>query len=538
MNYLKVNILAMTEPNLVNDAISFGRRTSDPLPYLLTQIITAVLFPIIDIYFLMQGQTFCYLLSGFASFVIYIYYTTPYQNDISLHVTNLFIHESYERYDSLSFETKNKSPMKVFYRIMTDAAHVIGLMFTTGVPDVLRMIGTVASTCVVFYVNNIYKQAFICAIIVGAIYIICVIPQQRVYNTDASTRRKKKKALLEKIDMNLAAFQHKERSVDYMYGLYGQIVSMSTDDLNQRLELTTNLKWVIKICIIVVAYRALTAQGFILTIMSLKKLEVSFDKISKFSNWYNRMCDEYTTYTDFFKSAVYAKSPIPIHPCPDLKIVDVNITRGDFKLTSSIPINFYKGVKILIRGTSGGGKSTLMNAITGKIKGVTFNYGSSSSYYGYTVDMYQDIREQVPSSRVTVRDYFQDEPKDSKISEYIKLVFSDKEYKDWTDLLGDKGTNPYDVHMNNRISGGQKTRLLLATRAYEYDKYGKDIIILDEPEQGSDPDTIVDVMNKFCKRYDDATIIVVSHMCECQLKRLHIKWNHKLMLTGGKILQG
>jgi hypothetical protein len=35
--------------------------------------------------------------------------------------------------------------------------------------------------------------------------------------------------------------------------------------------------------------------------------------------------------------------------------------------------------------------------------------------------------------------------------------------------------------------------------------------------------------------FKDKTIIMISHMCECQLNCLNIKWNNKLNIICGKI---
>ena len=53
---------------------------------------------------------------------------------------------------------------------------------------------------------------------------------------------------------------------------------------------------------------------------------------------------------------------------------------------------------------------------------------------------------------------------------------------------------PYDAQLNEILSGGQKSRLCLATRCYEIEKFGKKIFVLDEPEQGSDPETAISVI--------------------------------------------
>jgi ABC-type transport system involved in cytochrome bd biosynthesis fused ATPase/permease subunit len=96
--------------------------------------------------------------------------------------------------------------------------------------------------------------------------------------------------------------------------------------------------------------------------------------------------------------------------------------------------------------------------------------------------------------------------------------------------------NPLDVDIAERISGGEKTRLALATRIYQMiTKPDKHILILDEPEQGSDPEVAVKVIGNIIRMFHDRTIIMISHICECQLNALGIVWDHKLNISRGKI---
>lgn len=188
------------------------------------------------------------------------------------------------------------------------------------------------------------------------------------------------------------------------------------------------------------------------------------------------------------------------------------------------------GKKMIVRGQSGAGKSTLVKAIKGEILGALDNIGAPENYRHAISDMSQDIGEKLPSSKVTIRQYFWNEPNDARITSYLTRVFDTGEYDQWMSTIGG-----LDNHLDGRISGGQKKRLILATRAYDIDLNGKDIIILDEPEQGSDPETAVRVLKWFFEQYSNKTIIMISHMCQCQLRQLGIEWDYKLNVQDGVV---
>ena len=63
----------------------------------------------------------------------------------------------------------------------------------------------------------------------------------------------------------------------------------------------------------------------------------------------------------------------------------------------------------------------------------------------------------------------------------------------------------------------------------------KQVLILDEPEQGLDPIIGVRVIQNIFNMFQHKTIIMISHICDCQLTKLNIKWKYKLNIVDGLI---
>src|SRR5207247_7434585 len=82
--------------------------------------------------------------------------------------------------------------------------------------------------------------------------------------------------------------------------------------------------------------------------------------------------------------------------------------------------------------------------------------------------------------------------------------------------------NVLDIEIDNKISGGETTRLALSTKIYTLIKNNKQILILDEPEQGCDPSQAYEVIGSILKTFPKKTIIIISH-----LESIHEKyqWN-------------
>ena len=76
-------------------------------------------------------------------------------------------------------------------------------------------------------------------------------------------------------------------------------------------------------------------------------------------------------------------------------------------MKSKVNIQLMSGHRILIQGPSGGGKSTFMEGILGKIKGVHLTNNIDPIHYqSKFIEMYQKIRDSLPTSNITIREIF------------------------------------------------------------------------------------------------------------------------------------
>lgn len=74
--------------------------------------------------------------------------------------------------------------------------------------------------------------------------------------------------------------------------------------------------------------------------------------------------------------------------------------------------------------------------------------------------------------------------------------------------------------------GGEKTRICFAMTLYRLEKNKCSWLILDEPEQGLDPELAPDMLTSSFEQYPDISIIMITHLCDCRMKTLNIthKW--------------
>jgi ATP-binding cassette subfamily B protein len=197
----------------------------------------------------------------------------------------------------------------------------------------------------------------------------------------------------------------------------------------------------------------------------------------------------------------------------------IKIINGTFKyknrknyLFKNINLTFNKGLIYLIWGSSGCGKTTLVDLITGFVQ---FNSGKikidNQILNVGNIDAWQRKISYV-SQESTITD--------NSIIENIALGAEDKEVdlkkiyhvcrmsEVYNDII--KFNNNFSTMLGEhgkRVSGGQKQRIAIARALYT----DSDIIILDEATNALDAKTEDKIYNNLKKFYSTKTIIIVSH---------------------------
>jgi ABC-type multidrug transport system fused ATPase/permease subunit len=181
-----------------------------------------------------------------------------------------------------------------------------------------------------------------------------------------------------------------------------------------------------------------------------------------------------------------------------------------------VPLIVNQGDKIIISGASGSGKTTLIKAMQGHVKGLEYTTQIHPlSYRDSIMYMCQNARETVPTSRTTLRELFYDETNSQLILDALHIV----QLTQWFNTT----IRTLDIVIEERISGGQKTRLCLGIILYKARKNNVQWLILDEPDSGLDPMLSPQLLKDVIGGFPDVTIFLIVHLCECQLKTLGIK---------------
>jgi ABC-type transport system involved in cytochrome bd biosynthesis fused ATPase/permease subunit len=487
-------------------------------------------------------------------------------NDIANIIRYEFKINAIIQYKNLSFDSKNKALADTFYQKMLQASDSFYSLISWGVPNIFELFGSFIQCFIIFYFKNLTFPLCLILLVNLIAYYKYIKNKQKDFSYSIKTTRESNDKIRSLVNISLPMFQHDEKSPEYIMDLTNTIDQSWFNVDNKWNHIMVMTKIINKSGIIIISMGLNDSiSSFLLLVKTLGTLNSSISNLTAFMNHNNRYETNYDSYVKFFKNLVYQNNPVQLDLPHSFTINSIDINHGGFNMKfnpniQSLTINV--GDKILIRGRTGHGKSTFINSLMGKIKGIKLNSGKPENYFHSYVEMYQNIREKLPTSCISIRKIFDDDPDDDLIIRCLKPCFPDDDLdrifsnlitthsKKVADeynsdviesniqevkLLNDH-PNPLDVDIAERISGGEKTRLALATRIYQIlTKPNKQILILDEPEQGSDPEVAIKVIGNIFKMFKSKTIIMISHICECQLNILDINWDHKLSISQGII---
>ena len=269
--------------------------------------------------------------------------------------------------------------------------------------------------------------------------------------------------------------------------------------------------------LIIVAYMFYSEQKMQMILIVFIKIRNTVSSTSNFLNQWRTMENDLKGIDDFFEGKTFCERSDQ-QKIPHTLSFNTYVERGTTKIntTSNITVNICD--RIIVNGPSGCGKTTLIKALMGQIEGVSYDTNvPSGSYVEQIAYMRQTIRETTPMVKSTLRNLFGDNMDDKLI---IKVLHYAKLLEWFNTIMKQKLDTPIGELCTP--SGGQKTRICFAMTLYRMEVNNCKWLILDEPEQGLDPELGPDMLKTAFDMYPNVSIIMITHLCECRLKELKI----------------
>jgi len=217
-----------------------------------------------------------------------------------------------------------------------------------------------------------------------------------------------------------------------------------------------------------------------------------------------------------------------------LKDVDFSYVEGK-QVLKSINIDIKKGSKIAFTGESGGGKSTLVDIISGLYR--------PKSGYIYIDDQMLDesnIREwrkkigYIPQSIYLFDGTVAENIAMSSDIDKEKIIYTLKQANIWDFLKREDGIDTEVGDAGVKLSGGQRQRIAIARALY----HDPEILILDEATSALDNETEKRIMDEIYRVSEGKTLIIIAHRLSTieRCDRIFIVQNAEIKETGCKDL--
>ena len=206
-----------------------------------------------------------------------------------------------------------------------------------------------------------------------------------------------------------------------------------------------------------------------------------------------------------------------------LQIIDLTKKFGEQTALNNINLNIKKNEIVGLLGPNGAGKSTLMKSITGVLKIET----------GQILFQGRDISQFPIESKKNIGFLPENNPlyQDMFVKEYLNFVanihkISSKRVDEVIDLVG---ITPEKSKKISQLSKGYKQRVGLAQAII----HQPDLLILDEPTNGLDPNQIIEIRNLITEISHEKTIILSTHI----MQEVEALCSRVILIHKGHIIQ-
>ncbi len=206
-----------------------------------------------------------------------------------------------------------------------------------------------------------------------------------------------------------------------------------------------------------------------------------------------------------------------------LQIIDLTKNFGEQTALNNINLNIKKNEIVGLLGPNGAGKSTLMKSITGVLKIET----------GQILFQGRDISQSPIESKKNIGFLPENNPlyQDMFVKEYLNFVanihkISSKRVDEVIDLVG---ITPEKSKKISQLSKGYKQRVGLAQAII----HQPDLLILDEPTNGLDPNQIIEIRNLIKEISHEKTIILSTHI----MQEVEALCSRVILIHKGRIIQ-
>lgn len=467
-----------------------------------------------------------------------------------------------KEYDMLTLESKETFGIDILLRKMRGVKYGVSYWIEHGFPTFFQLVTTVYLCVYTFYTTDMIGTLFglICINAILYKYVKKHLDERQAQVWEDNVKKHDKVSVL--LNLYLSQFAYGQRKLDSVMELVKEECLIKTlfDKTRNEQRLFTGI--LSEICMSIILL--LSPPKYILAFLTVTvKFTGMMSSIFGVMNANTHFESDWRSLRKEFDKRTKKIGTLEQYQLGEgYYIMKYSFTKPNFTLTMNSILDISVGKTILIQGASGSGKTTFLKGIFGfceDAKVTLSNDRYPKNYQGSIALMYQAIKENIKLSNLTLRELFNG----STNIELIEQVLKHACVGNWVDRLKAKAQclntdsliDIDKIHQNNRnyilididkihqkngdfvsihikyekktnvswldidlseigtLSGGEKTRLILAMQLYEIIDKQKKILILDEPEQGTDPPIAYKMLKNIINYYSKyAMIVIISHL--------------------------
>lgn len=460
-----------------------------------------------------------------------------YVNKLTMKIIISFQKKIDSKFEQMTPSSKCQDDVQTFCS-KTDRAcrSVIQLLFW-GIPNLIQLIRSIVNIAIISCTQNLVWLMMILVAINVIVYLFHTKKQQEDYTKMRSEQREENHKTRELMRMD---YLHLQLGMTTHETVIEKHIQIETNHMKQqeqwsKIGMTTNI--VNNIPLVIIGYVCWNNVSlFIFVNIALQKFTSSVKNFMNFVNQLKQNEQSVESLDKFWDD----KEMDDEKPDNEVFSGHIQIKRGQTTKDHIVhwpSIDWKFGDRVCVKGESGSGKSTFFQLLTGKKKGMKVNGQDPRVYYHTFTEFFQEIKENTPMNKTTVRQLFDDETNDQLIEYFCRAMRAEKMVK----LKTDEGKSPFDAPIGpQRPSSGERTRLLLARTMYLCWKNRSNVLVFDEPEQGSDPPIGYQIIGNAIKQLQEGFVIdgqhyqfekmifiVVSHL---EFIRKKFEWTHEYQM--------
>lgn len=538
--------IPLPKPTLLGEAwATLGRLPRFTQGKLMIFVIAMVLFPIGLNWIQMRmvsgtsnGLAFIFVLFKFGQWILNVLRELTLV-DIGEGAETSFIRKEVERYTRFDKPTSYRHPPeKTLVKNLAECASSINRMIEWGMQSFASTAGDIIACVILFLTTDLRWYDGIIFVVFALLYRFVLTPLQGVL-----TERMKKHNQIRNSSKDGTPFlahelMNKEIGHDEFSNVLTEKVVYDCRSVRPLFTYTfSSIEGAMLLVIALYAWILPSDNEFAMKYVLLSTISGAINNIAQFGTQYKRYCQEYDSYYQLFADSnlVYET---PVHPLDlprESVISGVALKRGKYTVRCPNRITVQQGGAYLIQGPSGSGKSTFLDGVMGFISGIRLKGGRKIRSYTHQMVCHLQNAQSIALPNISIKRVFRSDDTGA-IRRALDIVFERDELDEILSNLS--STDPYGVLIQDRLSGGQKSRFFLALTLFKAIRKGAKIVFLDEPEQGLDPELKIKTyqrINEFAKT-QRLTVFWISHLRQEELDETGIQFNNRLMLQKGGLI--